>query len=379
MSLCALFAVFALVCIFFGNNLLTGIFLLGAIFSYFIWQQSIQNNSKHTDKIPVNTSDIKASQEGSLRNSNSIRNINLKNGNYNESIGGDYINVQGNLININQDFPTFVNSLVSILEKLSLETNSFAELRESIAHDLENSAQHNPEFRRRLNRWKSKLGKNSKVSDAEVATAVVDRAEEVRWNAINKKVEFDKDIYENLETYLKEGDWEKADNETVEVIIKVLSRTFGDKFTSDLEKNRRESKKQSYSLDVNKQGLSSEHIILIPAIHLKYLDKLWTKYSSGRFGFSVQKRIAREIYPEEYYWDIDFWWDIFDYDQPSQFGERVGWQVDGRWIFITDAIFSTNAPVGHLPFQIYAASSSRSYRYRVCSSILKVITERLYN
>ncbi|WP_192843676.1 GUN4 domain-containing protein [Leptolyngbya sp. NIES-2104] len=380
-----LFAFFAAVCIFTNNNLLCGICLLISTCLYFAWQKNIQGKLQDDSEILRDDDNEYTSQQEIPNTSDDCpqRNINIENGNYNEHIAGDYITVQGNLISVNQDFPDFVDSLAAVVARLSAEQDKFAELREGIVDDLENSARRNPVFKKKLSRWKPNLGKSSKASDAEVATALMNKVEEVRWNVVNKEVIFDSEVYENLENYLKEGDWEKADSETVEVIVKVLSAAFGSEFTTDLKKNAKEIRQGNYQDGINLKGLSADHIILLPSIHLKHIDRLWTKYSSGRFGFSVQKRLIREIYKKHEYWDNYLYWNnsYSYYGQPHRFGQRVGWQVDGHWIFITDASFTTNAPVGHLPFQLYAASSSYShrYKYKVCLPILKVIAERLYD
>ncbi|NEQ19084.1 MAG: hypothetical protein F6K28_03965 [Microcoleus sp. SIO2G3] len=63
--------------------------------------------------------------------------------------------------------------------------------------------------------------------------------------------------------------------------------------------------------------------------------QLWVKYSDGRFGFSVQKRI----------------WESVGKDS-GKFGDRVSWSKGmfvKKWRDYDELIFSTNAPEGHLP------------------------------
>ncbi len=71
----------------------------------------------------------------------------------------------------------------------------------------------------------------------------------------------------------------------------------------------------------------------------KPIDQLWVKYSGGRFGFSVQAKIYRELggtrQLEERFWDA--------------FGDRVGWRVNKSWIYYKDVTFDIKAPHGHLP------------------------------
>lgn len=371
--LCLASAFFALVCIFFrSNTVLSGTFLLASVCFYFAWQSAIGEasgnaiNSSTISKIEANT----YADEPKKPNRDFQRNIRVEQGNYNESIAGDYINIQGNIINVNQEFPAFIDKLADILERLDVEQDGLASLRERIIHDLENALQHNPKFKRNFRKWRSRTGqKSGSNSNVEMAEILVEKAEEARWNAVDKKVEFDEEIYGKLENYLRIGDWEEADNETVAVIIKILTKELGDEFTSDLEDNKRKIKNGYFITNINLQGLSAENIILIPAIHLKYIDQLWTKYSSGRFGFSVQKRIAREIEQRNHH-----------YGSLIRFGKRVGWHVDGDWIVITDIEFSTNAPPGHLPYQLYIAANSYRYPYKlsVCLPILESVITRLY-
>jgi len=79
-----------------------------------------------------------------------------------------------------------------------------------------------------------------------------------------------------------------------------------------------------------------------PCTDLRTIDRLWVKYSNGRFGFSVQKKIYLEVggvLDGKFYAGKAF----------NKFGDRVGWKVKGSWISYTEVTFDTIAPVGHLP------------------------------
>ncbi len=41
--------------------------------------------------------------------------------------------------------------------------------------------------------------------------------------------------------------------------------------------------------------LRIQDIQLFPCIDLRTIDQLWVRYSNGRFGFSVQKRIWQSV------------------------------------------------------------------------------------
>ncbi|WP_248277450.1 GUN4 domain-containing protein [Brasilonema octagenarum] len=145
--------------------------------------------------------------------------------------------------------------------------------------------------------------------------------------------------YTRLRDLLKTGKWEEADNETFAVMLKAAGR-----------------KKEDGQLDV-------ESIKNFPCTDLRTIDQLWVKYSNGRFGFSVQKRIWESVggKPDA---NIKIW---------EKFSNRVGWRKgmfwnkfrlrysmsnmrssvtllwNQEWLSYSELTFSTNAPRGHLP------------------------------
>jgi serine/threonine-protein kinase len=89
-----------------------------------------------------------------------------------------------------------------------------------------------------------------------------------------------------------------------------------------------------------KEGwLRNEDIDKFPCEDLRTIDQLWVKYSNGRFGFSVQKRIYQSLGGtrslDEKVWEA--------------FGDQVGWRVGGSWLYHEYLKFNMTAPVGHLP------------------------------
>lgn len=128
--------------------------------------------------------------------------------------------------------------------------------------------------------------------------------------------------YTKLRDLLASGQWREADEETWLVMLKVAGR--------------------------EEDGwLRVEDIEEFPCTDLRTIDTLWVKYSKGRFGFSVQKRI----------WESVGGTPDTDYDTYGHFGERVGWCVRrprtpfGSWQFqdYDELTFNLNAPQGHLP------------------------------
>jgi serine/threonine protein kinase len=124
--------------------------------------------------------------------------------------------------------------------------------------------------------------------------------------------------YTRLRDLLAAQKWKDADEETAKVMLK------GDKREIWL-----------------KVPLDKDIIENFPCPDLRTIDQLWVKYSGGRFGFSVQKRIWIKCggQPGKYD-DYEIWW---------KFGSKVGWGVKEDWIDYDQTQFTLNAPPGHLP------------------------------
>ncbi|MCG6134473.1 MAG: GUN4 domain-containing protein [Nostoc sp. LLA-1] len=149
--------------------------------------------------------------------------------------------------------------------------------------------------------------------------------------------------YHQLAYYLAAGVWKEADEETLNIMLKVAGREI--------------------------QGdLDIDDIRQFPCEDLSIIDKLWVDYSNGHFGFSVQKKICLEvggilegsrkssplkkalaqvrIYGR-------FGGQIRDnsemYEAYCRFGDRVEWRVEKEWIEESGVIYITSAQRGHLP------------------------------
>ena len=120
--------------------------------------------------------------------------------------------------------------------------------------------------------------------------------------------------YRKLQNYLQAGKWKKADEETRRVMLAVAKR--------------------------EQEGwLDTKSIDDFPCEDLSIIDKLWVKYSNGKFGFSVQKRIYQSFGGTRSY-DEKIW---------EKFGDKVGWRKGGNWLYYKDITFDIKAPEGHLP------------------------------
>jgi hypothetical protein len=138
--------------------------------------------------------------------------------------------------------------------------------------------------------------------------------------------------YTRLRDLLAARQWKEAEGETKKVMLKAAGR--------------------------EKEGLmdreSSENF---PKQDLHTIDQLWVKFSNGRFGFSVQKRILERLVgreninpetSERRHFTEDFKAHI------NEFGEHVGWRMAGNWLNFRDLTFDSSAPEGHLPSPSFA-------------------------
>ncbi len=96
--------------------------------------------------------------------------------------------------------------------------------------------------------------------------------------------------------------------------------------------------------DKNDKGyLDVEDCKNFPREELRTIDQLWVKYSEGKFGFSVQKRI---------YLQVGGKLDDIDLDSFEKMGDCLGWRKNNDWLSYSKLIFDNNtAPScqGHLP------------------------------
>jgi len=120
--------------------------------------------------------------------------------------------------------------------------------------------------------------------------------------------------YTKLRDLLASRKWKEADQETANKMLEVAGRT-------------------------EEGWLRVEDINLFPCEDLRTIDQLWVKYSNGRFGFSVQKRIYESLGGTREY-DDKIW---------KAFGHRVGWRVNKERLYYKDLKFNTKAAEGHLP------------------------------
>jgi hypothetical protein len=121
--------------------------------------------------------------------------------------------------------------------------------------------------------------------------------------------------YRKLRDLLKAKKWKEADEETRVKILKVANR--------ESEGWLRVEDAENFSC----QDLGT-------------IDKLWVKYSNGKFGFSVQKQIYQGVGGSKEY----------NRDDYKKFADKVGWRKGGEWLWYNELTFSDKHYSGHLPW-----------------------------
>jgi predicted NACHT family NTPase len=122
-------------------------------------------------------------------------------------------------------------------------------------------------------------------------------------------------IYSQLAYYLWCGEWQKADEETVKLMLEIAARK-------------------------GRKSLNSQNIKKFTCEDLRIIDQLWVYASKGHFGFSVQKSIYQSLGGTGE--DDDKIW--------TAFVDHIGWTREGgEWLECEGLIYDMNAPKGHLP------------------------------
>ena len=170
--------------------------------------------------------------------------------------------------------------------------------------------------------------------------------------------------YTHLRDLLAEGKWKEADKETGRLLLAVGYLT--------AEKKVRDG--EWTHADPRTDCLNFLHLWYFPCKDLCTIDRLWLKYSNGRFGFSVQKRIISELGEDT----ISFLCKSNNSHQEvlkqnelrRSFERRIGWYtpdskdsagiINHRGLKIyNDLTFSMQAPHGHLPTANYWQEGAR--------------------
>ncbi len=149
-------------------------------------------------------------------------------------------------------------------------------------------------------------------------------------------------LYTNLERYLKIEDWEKADDETHQLMIVEAGKVEEPFFTAEELKN-------------------------FPCEALKVIDGLWVKHSNSRFGFSVQKEMYRECGGV-----LD---GCHNREAFTKLCEENGWKVKDKWV---NVISDNSSLKGHFPrFGLYIGRDMPGRRRGLRSTRFSALAFRL--
>lgn len=124
--------------------------------------------------------------------------------------------------------------------------------------------------------------------------------------------------YQKLQQLLKTGKLLEADHETLHVLLQEAGTPDREDLTPDAVKD-------------------------FPCSVLRVIDRLWTTYTGGRFGFSVQLRLYQEVggtLETALSQDLTLL---------RRLGDEVGWHNNDQWKTIDQAPHSLNDPVGCYP------------------------------
>jgi hypothetical protein len=88
----------------------------------------------------------------------------------------------------------------------------------------------------------------------------------------------------------------------------------------------------------------------IPLEVIDEIDRLWVKYSEGKFGIKGQAKIYRDLGGTEEY-NGEVW---------ESFGDRVGWREGGRWLELEEVAYhATTHQNNHFPILLYSQWGGR--------------------
>ena len=124
--------------------------------------------------------------------------------------------------------------------------------------------------------------------------------------------------YQTLQGLLKVGKLLEADDETVRVIMQEAGKT-------------------------DREDLTPDEVKVFPCSVLRIIDRLWTTYTGGRFGFSIQLKLYQEVGGTLETAIAQ------DLDVLRKLGDKVGWRENGQWKTVDQAEHRMEDPVGCYP------------------------------
>ncbi|MFY1637849.1 GUN4 domain-containing protein [Solwaraspora sp. WMMB335] len=129
---------------------------------------------------------------------------------------------------------------------------------------------------------------------------------------------------DRLDDLIRHGRYRDADRETLRLVLQSAGRD---------------------PQSVRTHLLSPDDVGRIATDDLLDIDECWRRHSGGRFGFLAQLEAA----------------EVTDWDATA-FANRVGWHPQDRWLYYSEARWTSAAPVGHLPILGPAGGIEPSWR-----------------
>jgi tetratricopeptide (TPR) repeat protein len=127
--------------------------------------------------------------------------------------------------------------------------------------------------------------------------------------------------YGDLKSYLKKGQWKKADQETARLFNTIISKSSG----SD--------------------KVSVHAIEKIPVHDLATINRIWQEFSNNKFGFSVQSKIYKKSSSNKIYFGLAVGWCKVE-------GEKTVWQEPSSAVYNLEKAYE-----GHLPSLLWAGEN----------------------
>ncbi|WP_017300061.1 GUN4 domain-containing protein [Nodosilinea nodulosa] len=151
--------------------------------------------------------------------------------------------------------------------------------------------------------------------------------------------------YSRLRNLLHQQAWQEADMETEAVILKALDRDM--------------------------QPATAATVQRLSAVDVATIDGLWSRYSSGRFGFKAQQQVYRA--QQQIQQD--------DRQRLLDFQQALGWREAPSLLYqgyrpYHDLNFSLEAPQGHLPTWRWSCPSL-SDRYKPSLEVIAAVIQHL--
>lgn len=128
----------------------------------------------------------------------------------------------------------------------------------------------------------------------------------------------DVERYQKLQSLLKAGKLLEADQETVHVIMQEAGES-------------------------DRENLTPDEVRIFPCSVLQVIDRLWTIYTEGRFGFSTQLQLYQEVGGTL---ETAISQDL---SMLRKLGEKVGWRENEQWKTIDQVQHRLEDPVGCYP------------------------------